>query len=115
MSQRAWDGIVSRVLDQTGVSAPAFYAPGKGSLPVANARRLAVYLARVELGLSPTAIAAYSGRTDRYVRRSCAQTEEGREDRTFDRILDLLSEQIEELRPRPRTAVIAPALAALAA
>lgn len=92
MSRSAWDGIVSRVLDQTGVSATAFYAPGKGARGVAEARRLAVYLARCELNIPRRQVARYMGKSVQTIRLACHHTETAREDRGFDRFLDALAE-----------------------
>lgn len=64
--------------------------PGRGPARVARARQVAMYLAHTVCGLSFTDVGAMFERDRTTVSHACSVVEEAREDRQFDRALDML-------------------------
>jgi len=64
--------------------------PGRGPARVARARQVAMYLAHTVCGLSFTDVGEMFERDRTTVSHACSVVEEAREDRQFDRALDML-------------------------
>jgi chromosomal replication initiation ATPase DnaA len=83
------------------VPAEAIRGPLQGSRRLAHARRIAIYLAHVAAGLSVTGAGAAFARSRASAIEACRQVEARRDDdRTLDRLLDDIAEDISAVLPR---------------
>lgn len=84
-----------------GVLAEEFGMVTRGRAPIAFARQIAMYLSHVACGQSLTDVGRIFARDRTTVAHACARIEDMRDDRRFDRVLDLL-EAIVRYRLTPR-------------
>jgi len=82
------------VAGATGVPAREILASTRGSRQASEARRVAVYLAVVDLELGRAAVAQAFGRHPRTVRRALALIEDRRDDPRYDAWLTGLEERL---------------------
>jgi hypothetical protein len=99
------DHHLRRILEEA--VAPAFavararlWAGARASPREVLARRVAIYLAHVGLGLSLPEVARLFGRDRKTAQRACALVEDRRDCATFDRSLDLLEGALRTLSAR---------------
>lgn len=69
----------------------------RGRAKVARARQVAMYLAHVACGMSLTEVGRTFARDRTTVSHACGVIEDGRDDPTFDRVLDLLEQVVHAL------------------
>lgn len=75
----------------------------RGRAKVARARQVAMYLAHVACGMSLTEVGRTFARDRTTVSHACGVIEDGRDDPTFDRVLELLEQVVQSmLRARGR-------------
>lgn len=86
-----------------GVGRPALHAPLRGAARVAFARQVAMYLVRVRLGLSYSAVGDLFGRDRTTAAHACRVIEERREDTQLDSLLDCLERAIDLRRQADRS------------
>lgn len=98
-----------------GIDPLAFWSPNRGHPRVALARQVGMYLAHILLELSLTEVGRLFARDRTTVAHACCVVEDRRDDRTFDRALDLLESAVRLLRPqsgrKPSSAQAGPLLA----
>ena len=68
--------------------------PTRGSVTIARARQVAMYLAHVTCGMSLTQVGVLFERDRTTVAYACTVTEERREDEDFDRAIELLEQAV---------------------
>ena len=68
--------------------------PTRGSVAIARARQVAMYLAHVTCGLSLTQVGVLFERDRTTVAYACNVTEDRREDEDFDRAIELLEQSV---------------------
>lgn len=69
----------------------------RGKAKVARARQVAMYLAHVGCGMSLTDVGRTFDRDRTTVSHACGVVEDGRDDPTFDRVLELLEQVVHAL------------------
>lgn len=69
----------------------------RGRAKVARARQVAMYLAHVACGMSLTDVGRTFARDRTTVSHACGVIEDGRDDPTFDRVLELLEQVVRAL------------------
>jgi chromosomal replication initiation ATPase DnaA len=79
----------------------AFWSPNRGHTRAALARQVGMYLAHIMFELSLTEVGKLFARDRTTVAHACCVVEDRRDDRTFDRTLDLLECAVRLLQPRP--------------
>ena len=108
MSRRRWDAVVDRVLNSTGITELEFYRRARPTHRVDQARKTAIYLARVELQMPRDDVAHVIGLTWRQICRACSEIEDRRDDPDFEAHLEAIAAEIRAL-PLPPHERIAPA------
>lgn len=103
--QRLHEQVVRHVLEHAvthafGIDPLAFWSPNRGHPRVALARQVGMYLAHIMFELSLTEVGRLFARDRTTVAHACCVVEDRRDDRTFDRTLDLLESAVRLLRPR---------------
>ena len=94
---------LSRLIEQQvacvfGIQSLDLQRSSRGRKPIALARQVAMYLARVVGGLKLADISRVFGRDRSTVRHACSVIEDLRDDPTFDLLLDHLEAIIKRLR-----------------
>lgn len=89
-AQRLKTVIEATIAEVFGVAAAELSRPSRGKAPVALARQAAMYLAHVSCGLSLTDVGLVFARDRTTVAHACAVIEDRRDDRIFDRTLELM-------------------------
>ncbi len=69
----------------------------RGRAKVARARQVAMYLAHIACGMSLTEVGRTFARDRTTVSHACGVIEDGRDDPTFDRVLELLEQVVQAL------------------
>jgi len=82
-----------------GIDSDAFWGVTRGTPDAAFARQVGMYLAHVAFGLSLTEVGALFARDRTTVAHACTLVEDRRDDRCFDRALELLEGAVCLLRP----------------
>lgn len=82
-----------------GIPASTILASGRGSIHIARARQVAMYLAHVGFGMSLARVADAFGRDRSTVAHGCRLVEERRDDKQFDAWLERLETGIEVVAP----------------
>ena len=95
----AAERIERQVIEQTvaqifGVSGGDLRRATRGRAPVARARQVGMYLAHVACGLTLTDVGRVFERDRTTVAHACGVIEDGRDDPTFDHVLELLERAI---------------------
>jgi len=100
------DALARVVIEQSvaqvfGVAGGDLRRATRGRAKVARARQVAMYLAHVACGMSLTDVGRLFSRDRTTVSHACSVVEDGRDDATFDRVLELLELAVVSLlRPR---------------
>jgi len=95
--------IEATVAQVFGVEGRALRGVTRGRAKIAHARQVAMYLAHVACGMSLTEVGRTFARDRTTVSHACGVIEDGRDDPTFDRVLELLEQVVRALlRPRDR-------------
>jgi len=92
-----------------GIIGDEFWGVTRGPPHAAFARQVGMYLAHVVFGLSLTEVGQLFARDRTTVAHACTLVEDRRDDRCFDRALELLEGAVCLLRP---SSAIAPSLSA---
>ena len=82
-----------------GIGGDAFWGVTRGARNAAFARQVGMYLAHVAFGLSLTEVGQLFARDRTTVAHACTLVEDRRDDRCFDRALELLEGAVCLLRP----------------
>lgn len=82
-----------------GIDGEAFWGATRGAPDAAFARQVGMYLAHVGFGLSLTEVGHLFARDRTTVSHACTLVEDRRDDRCFDRALELLEGAVCLLRP----------------
>lgn len=90
------------VIEQTvaqvfGVEGGDLRRSTRGRAKVARARQVAMYLAHVACGMSLSEVGRTFARDRTTVSHACGVVEDGRDDPTFDRVLELLEQVVQAL------------------
>lgn len=85
-----------------------FWSVTRGQPRVAFARQVGMYLAHVTFELSFTEVGQMFARDRTTVAHACGVVEDHRDDRSFDRALDLLESAVRLLHPSARSAAAEP-------
>lgn len=78
----------------------AFWSETRGQPRVALARQVGMYLAHIMFELSLTEVGKLFARDRTTVAHACCIVEDRRDDRMFDRTLDLMESSVRLLRPQ---------------
>ena len=90
----AQEFLIRMVANVFQVDVTLLASPTRGSSDAARARQVAMYLAHVGIGLSLTHVGVLFNRDRTTVAHACQIVEERREDKAFDRIVDLLEQSV---------------------
>lgn len=101
-SQQPTQPIERLVIEQTvaqvfGVEGVDLRRATRGRAKVARARQVAMYLAHVACGMSLSEVGRTFARDRTTVSHACGVIEDGRDDPTFDRVLELLEQVVQSL------------------
>jgi len=94
-SRRGCDNVIALVAQKKNLSIRSLTHAGRGRLPIARARQLAMYLSHVVLGHTLMEIGNIFGRDRTTVSYACALIEDMRDNRQFDEEVTALERQIE--------------------
>lgn len=91
-------GVIEATVAQVfGVDGSDLRRSTRGRANVARARQVAMYLAHVACGMSLTEVGRTFARDRTTVSHACGVIEDGRDDPTFDRVLELLEQVVSSL------------------
>lgn len=98
MAITAERGVIEATVSQVfGVEGDDLRRSTRGRANVARARQVAMYLAHVTCGMSLTEVGRTFARDRTTVSHACGVIEDGRDDPTFDRVLELLEQVVNSL------------------